>query len=44
MANYKIKIDLLKLNGAFVKDIQGKTTTKRCLCLPIDDGKIEEDN
>lgn len=26
MANYKIKIDLLKLNGAFVKDIQGKTT------------------
>lgn len=40
MANYKIKIDLLKLNGAFVKDIQGETTTKRCLCLPLDDASL----
>lgn len=35
MANYSIKTDLLKLQGAFVTDIKGKTTTKRCLCIPI---------
>lgn len=36
MANYSIKTDLLKLQGAFVTNIKGKTTTKRCLCIPID--------
>lgn len=36
MANYSIKTDLLKLKGAFVTNIKGKTTTKRCLCIPID--------
>ena len=37
MANYSIKADLLKVNGAFVTNIQGKTTVKKCLCIPIED-------
>lgn len=37
MANYGIRIDLLKLKGAFVRNIQGKTTAKRCLIIPVDD-------
>lgn len=36
MANYSIKADLLKLAGAFVTNIKGKTATKRCLCIPVD--------
>lgn len=36
MANYGIKTDLLKLQGAFVTNIKGKTTTKQCLCIPIE--------
>lgn len=37
MSNFGMKIDLLKLNGAFLKNIKGKTTTKRCLIIPVDD-------
>ncbi len=37
MANYGIKIDLLKLKGAFMRNLQGKTATKRCLIIPVDD-------
>lgn len=38
MANYTIKANLLKLKGAFVKDLKGKTgTVKRCLIIPIED-------
>ena len=40
MANYSIKTDLLKLRGAFVTYIKGKTTTKRCLCIPIDESGL----
>ena len=40
MANYSIKTDLLKLQGAFVTNLQGKTATKRCLCIPIDDSGL----
>lgn len=36
MANYRIKIDLLKLKGAFVHDLQGKAATKRCIIIPVD--------
>lgn len=39
MANYNIKIDLLKLQGAFVQALQGKTGIKRCLVIPIDECK-----
>lgn len=37
MANYSIKIDLLKLKGAFMRNLQGKSETKRCLIIPVDD-------
>lgn len=35
--NYAIRIDLLKLKGAFMRNLKGQTGTKRCLILPIDD-------
>lgn len=34
MANYSIKADLLKLTGAFVTNIKGKTATKATHTLP----------
>ncbi|MBQ8713058.1 MAG: hypothetical protein IJ551_09625 [Prevotella sp.] len=37
MANYGIKVDLLKLQGAFTRNLKGKTTTKRCIIIPIDE-------
>ena len=40
MANYSIKTDLLKIKGAFVTDIKGKTATKRCICIPIDESGL----
>lgn len=40
MANYSIKTDLLKIKGAFVTNIKGKTATKRCLCIPVDDSGL----
>lgn len=40
MQNYSIKTDLLKVKGAFVTNIQGKTMTKRCLCIPLDDSGL----
>lgn len=39
MANYGIKIDLLKLQGAFMRNIQGKTATKKCIIIPVEDCK-----
>lgn len=35
--NYGIRIDLLKLNNAFLRNMTGKTATKRCLIIPVDD-------
>ena len=35
--NYGIKIDLLKVRGAFVRNLKGNTATKRCLIIPVDD-------
>ena len=37
MQNYGIKIDLLKLQGAFMRNLQGKAATKRCLIILVDD-------
>lgn len=37
MTNYGIKIDLLKLKGAFVRNIAGKASTKRCIIIPVDE-------
>ena len=38
--NYGIKLDLLKLKGACVTNIKGKTATKRCLVISIDDSDL----
>lgn len=40
MANYSIKTDLLKVKGAFVTNLKGKTATKRCLVIPIEDSGL----
>ena len=36
MANFGIRIDLLKLKGAFMRNLKGKTATKLCLIIPVD--------
>ena len=35
--NYGIRIDLQKLHNAFLRNFTGKSATKRCICIPIDD-------
>lgn len=37
MSNFNIRLDLLRLQGAFTRNLKGKTATKRCLIIPIDD-------
>lgn len=37
--NYNIKLNLSKLSS-FVAAIKGKTTTKKCLCIPLDSNGI----
>lgn len=37
MQNYGIKIDMQKLQNAFLRVFKGKTATKRCIVIPIDD-------
>lgn len=37
MENYGIKIDLLKLKGAFMRNLKGTNAVKRCLILPVDE-------
>lgn len=37
MANYGIRIDLLKLQGAFMRNLKGTTATKKCIIIPVDD-------
>ena len=36
MSNYNLRISLTKLKGAKVMEIQGKTCTKTCVVIPID--------
>lgn len=40
MANFSIKTDLLKLAGAFVTNLKGKTATKQCLVIPVEDAAL----
>lgn len=40
MAHYAIRTDLLKLPGAFVTNLQGKTAVKQCVCIPIEDAGL----
>lgn len=37
MQNYSIKIDLQKLQNAFLRKFTGKTASKTCICIPIED-------
>lgn len=37
MPNYGIKLNLLKLRGATVRNVQGHTATKRCIIIPVDE-------
>lgn len=36
MGNFNIQVDLTKLPGARVMDIQGKKSTRQCVVIPID--------
>lgn len=36
MANFNISIDLTRIPGARVMDIEGKKTTRKCVVIPID--------
>lgn len=38
--NYSVRLNLLKLEGAGVMKIQGKTATKNCIVIPIDSNGI----
>lgn len=40
MSNSSIKVNLLQLAGAFVTNLKGKTATKRCLVIPVDDARL----
>lgn len=40
MANFSLRIDLLKLKNAFMSTIKGSTMSKRCICIPIDDAPL----
>ena len=40
MANFSIKLDLQKIQGAFVTNLQGKSATKTCICIPIEDAGL----
>ena len=38
--NYSISINLSRLAGAVFTNLKGKTATKRCLIIPIDDAGL----
>lgn len=40
MQNFDIKLNLQGLRGAFTTNIKGKSETKRCLVIPIDDANL----
>lgn len=40
MSHFRIKTNLLNLEGAFLTNIKGRQSTKRCLCIPVNDAKL----
>ena len=40
MSNFSIKIDLSKLSGAGLTDLQGPSGVVRCVVLPVDANRI----
>ena len=39
MGNFNIKIELDRIPGAKIMDIQGDTATRRCVVIPIDNDR-----
>jgi len=37
MSNLSIKINLIRIKGAHLVDLKGKTETKQCVILPVED-------
>lgn len=37
---YFVNVELNKFKNSFVADIKGKTATKKCICIPIEDNDI----
>ena len=35
--DYSMRVNLTQLAGAFVKDLVGRTATKRCIIIPVED-------
>ncbi len=40
MANFTASLELTKLKGAFVQDVKGQTSIKKCLVIPIEDSGL----
>lgn len=40
--NYKISINLSKIEGAFISEIKGETCTKKCICIPLENDCLFE--
>lgn len=40
MSKLSMRLDLLKLQGAFVMNITGKSAKKQCLVIPIEDADL----
>lgn len=40
MDNYQIKLNILKFKNAFTMPIEGKTSIKQCVCIPIEDNHL----
>lgn len=38
--NYNGKIDFKKFKNSALVDLKGKTATKRCICIPIEDNNL----
>lgn len=38
--NYNGKIDLKKFKNSALVDLKGKTATKRCICIPVEDNNL----
>ena len=35
--DYAMKVNLTQLTGTFLKELTGRTATKRCIIIPVDD-------
>ena len=42
MANLNINLNLQSLKNAFVKEFKGTTSTKKCICIPIEENDLYE--